>query len=99
MTLVPWIPVSEQLPAERDVVIVSQHCVAIDEPPHVYPEGYRTFAGWREGDTWFAYLPFKMGSSEQGFVAEMGDVRAVDFWLTLPNEHPQHGAVRGGYPA
>jgi hypothetical protein len=36
---------------------------------------------------------------ETAFIAEMGDLRATDFWLTLPEWPPGSGVVRGGYPA
>lgn len=93
MNAIRWIPVVEQQPGERVVVIVGQDSIR---------GGFRSFAGWIEGDCWYSYLPNPYAECDPGcpaLVAEMGDVRATDFWLPIPTEHPQHNVVDGGYPA
>lgn len=87
MTLVPWIPIAEKQPPERQVVIV---CQDHDE------DGPCIFSGWlRNGydgvPRWWTYNP-------DVCLSVMGAVRATDWWLPLPAEHPQHGVVRGGSP-
>lgn len=59
----------------------------------------RIFAGWLDdGMCWFEHLPEHPGGGP-ALTVERGDVRATDFWLPLPKEHPQENAVNGGYPA
>jgi hypothetical protein len=95
---IPWVPVVEQMPAEKTVVIVGQ--TTIDG-------GYRIFAGWLADGVWYCFHPkhpnalveMHDATQDSGFVANMGDLRAGDFWLTLPEWPPGHGVVRGGYPA
>lgn len=87
MTLTPWTPIVEQLPPERQVVIVAQ----------TEDDGYHIYAGWLRTShdgarRWWAYTPDIL-------LSMMGEVRATDFWLSLPQESPVGGCVRGGYPA
>lgn len=87
-----WIPVCEQMPPEGETVIVCQ--TGIEDTPCI-------FAGWIQtitfGDAtttrWFRF------DSKERCLCLMGDVRATDFWLTLPTCPPDFGAVRVIYPA
>jgi hypothetical protein len=54
---------------------------------------YRNFAGWLRDGVWHSYL------QDQGFVAEMGDLQAVDYWLPIPEWDPGACVTRGGWPA
>lgn len=92
-----WIPVAEQLPERKTVVIVGQSIIG----------RYRIFAGWLDGGAWYSYCPKHPNeivathdaAGDFGFVAEMGDLRAEDFWLHLPAHSPTGSVVQGGYPA
>ena len=93
----PWMPVVDQTPAEKTVVIVGQSAAG----------RYRIFAGWLDGGVWYCFYPkhpneivaMHDATQDSGFVASMGDLRATDFWLSLPEHSPTDGIVRGGYPA
>lgn len=86
-----WVPVVEQLPEVKKTVIVGQSVFGL----------YRVFAGWLEDGSWRCFFPKHPNDlrDDPGFVAEMGDLRAGDFWLSLPEYPPTDGVVRGGYPA
>lgn len=88
MTHIPWIPIVERAPEDMVPVIVGQGC--------------RTFAGWIHEGCWYSASPMDPRLTmfgDPGIVAEMGDVRATDFWLAIPSEPPALNAVEGGYPA
>ena len=93
----PWIPVVEQLPDNKTVVIVAQSILG----------RYRIFAGWLDDGVWRCFYPkhpneivsMHDSAGDSGFVATMGDLRAEDFWLSLPEHPPTDNVVRGGYPA
>jgi len=94
MNAVPWIPVVEQLPDSKTVVIVGQSAAG----------RCRIFSGWLDEGVWYTFFPkhpneFFASNEDSGFVAEMGDLRAEDFWLPLPQHSPTDNVVRGGYPA
>jgi hypothetical protein len=92
MNHIPWIPIVEQSPADLQAVIVSQDTTS----------GHRTFAGWIHDGCWYSGVPMSplyTMFGDPGIIVEMGDVRATDFWLPIPAEHPQHNVVNGGYPA
>ena len=80
-----WIPVAEKLPAEMQTVIVGQ----------ILPESglYRKFAGWLRNGVWHSYL------QSQETVADMGDLRAIDFWLPIPEWDPGANVFDMGWPA
>lgn len=79
-----WIPVAESLPPKHATVIA--FC------------GGRIFAGWLAGaetsaPLWWSFCP-------TGGLTRMGDMRATDFWLALPEYPADFGAVRTiSYPA
>jgi hypothetical protein len=54
---------------------------------------YRKFAGWLRDGVWYSYL------QDQEAVGEMGDVRAIDFWLPIPEWDPGCNVFLGGWPA
>ena len=92
MNHIPWIPIVERAPEDMVPVIVCQGA----------SWRYRTFAGWIYAGCWYSASPINpllTMFGDPGIVAEMGDVRATDFWLAIPTEHPQHNVVNGGYPA
>lgn len=70
-----WIPIAEQTPPERQVVIVCQ----TSSNARIFA-GWRSTASWSGVDRWWAYLP------DSGLTV-MGDIRTTDFWLALP-EYP-----------
>ncbi len=78
-----WIPVVEELPHDRVVVIVGQDNLN---------GGTRNFAAWRDGEEWLYCDP----ATEK---VERERVRATDFWLALPEWPAGSGVVCGGYPA
>lgn len=88
MNHIPWVPVVEVMPPEMEIVIVGQ--------------GDRVFAGWmqedEDGPCWYQHLP-KHPDGGPALTVDMGDVRATDFWLSLPVYPPTDNCVRGGYPA
>lgn len=91
-----WIPVAEQMPEDREVVVVFQY-----RGPSL-PEG-RIFAGFMSTDDrdvpcWYGHQRSWDGCPAWN-VAECGDVRVMDFWLPLPKEPPDHNVVDGGWPA
>jgi hypothetical protein len=86
-----WITVTEKMPPEREIVIVSQS---------VQSNGsWRNFAGWLDRGVWYCHIPKNpIGDPGEAFTAEMGDLRATDFWMTLPEWGPDCGVIRA-YPA
>ena len=80
-----WIPIAEQMPNEMQTVVVGQIIPATGM--------YRKFAGWLRDGVWYSYL------QDQETVGEMGDVRAIDFWLPIPEWDPGCGVFLGGWPA
>lgn len=75
-----WIPVCESSPPDRTTVVVCQS-----------DADHRVFAGWLEDGTWYCHWPEHPGGGE-AFTAEMGDLRATDFWLGLP-QYPAKDCV------
>ncbi len=70
-----WIPIVEQSPPEKKVVVVCEtHHGGVD----------KIYAGWLAGEQWFSFDP------ESGLGRR--DIRATDFWLSLP-EWPAGGNV------
>jgi hypothetical protein len=94
---IPWIPVVERTPEQRDIVIVGQCCLG----------RYRIFSGWLKDGVWYTFyakhpneiVAMQDPAGDSGFVASMGDLRAEDFWLPLPFYPPTENVVDGVYPA
>ena len=94
MNHIPWIPIVERAPADWQEVIVS----SIDEHGDLYNFPATYDPGFEDYDPrWMSLIcNDRLGS---GWVPAADDVRATDFWLAIPTEHPQHNVVNGGYPA
>jgi len=91
-----WIPVAEQMPEDREVVVVFQ-----GRRPSL-SEG-RIFAGFMHTDDhdvpcWYGHAGYLDGVPALG-VVDCGDVSVIDFWLPLPKEPPDHNCFEGGWPA
>lgn len=84
-----WITVAERMPPELEMLVVAQSLCQ-------HGRGWRVFAGWLSEGCWLCHMP-KSPAGEPGgpFTAEMGDLRATDFWMNLPGE-PRIGAASLG---
>ena len=92
MNHIPWIPIVERPPSDRQPVIVSRD-------NHLgwcrnFPATYLVSS---DGDTpvWCELEVDEMRSA----TISIHDVQATDFWLAIPSEPPALNVVDGGYPA